>query len=166
MKSKELAEGLKDLAHREVNPNTRIIASCLIIISGVLLFLDKILTIVGVSSPYTFGFELFADFVWVFCQSIAPIIMIIGVLLKPYYTAFLVPVYCYAIQIIWVFRTDLYFDDPLLHLYALGSCLLFVLLSVIIVALSQLNRKKQREHDKFIQEMETSINLLTKKLAN
>ena len=120
----------------------------------------------GITSPYTFGFELFADFVWVFCQSIAPIIMIIGVLLKPYYTSFLVPVYCYAIQIIWVFRTDLYFDDPLLHLYALGYCLLFVLLSIIIVALSQLNRKKQLEHDMFVKEMEASIELLNKKIAN
>ena len=159
---KALTETLSDQAHKTVthSPRVRIVGSLIIVASAILLFLDKIVLSLGIESSYTFGFSNFSNFLWVFCQSVAPVIMILGYLLKPYYTSFLVPVYCYTIQIIWVFRTDLYLDSPLLHTYAIGSCLLSILLFILIKKLLIINHQKAIDDKKFIEEVKASLLML------
>jgi len=103
----------------------RAVASVLVALSGLILLSDKVFTF---KLENNFGFEDTQTFLWVFSQSISPVLLILGANFKPYKLAYIFPVYLYSIQLYWVFDSGLYLDDPLLHVYALGSVVVFVLL--------------------------------------
>ena len=112
----------KDRVLREV---VRTIASILVALSGLPLLSDKVFTF---TLENNFGFADTQTFIWVLSQSICPLLLILAANFKPYILAYTIPVYLYAIQLYWIFDPTLYFDDPLLHLYALGCVIVFVFL--------------------------------------
>ena len=120
----------------------RIFGSMLVALSGSLLFADKIMEVIGLEGSNTYGFSTFSNFMWVFMQSVAPILMIIGFLLKPYLLSILIPIHCYTIQIIWVFRPRYHYDNVYLQLYAFGTCVLFIFLFLFIKWVGKITRKK------------------------
>ena len=105
---------LKDPVARAV---IKTIGSILIILSGIMLFSDKIFYF---ELDNNHGFQDSQTFIWVLTQSLSPLIIVLGSLLRPYRSAYLVPVYFYTIQLYWVFDTSLKIDDQLLHVYAVG----------------------------------------------
>ena len=162
---RKLTEALIDPEAR--GAETRTLGSLIIAFSGILLFSDKILEALGIAGSNTFGFSNFSNFVWVFTQSFAPVVMIIGFLLRPYVLSLLIPVYCYSIQVIWVFKPDMYYDNPLLHAYAIGSCLIFLLL-ILLVFMSKYSKyrnKKYIENKMFLEEVSKTIELLKREIS-
>lgn len=160
---KVLTEAFSDPEARGITgtaATTKTIGSVIIALSGILLFSDKILEALGIEGSNTFGFSSFSNFVWVFTQSIAPVLMILGFLLKPYFLSFLIPVYCYAIQVIWVFDPNLSYNNPSLHVYAIGSCILFLLLAVFINKYIIYMNQKDMEDKRFIEETNKTIDML------
>ncbi|MCM4160356.1 hypothetical protein FHG64_18740 [Antarcticibacterium flavum] len=107
----------------------RTFASALVAVAGFMLFADKILE---VNFAETYGFADSQTFLWVFTQSISPLLLIIGLVFKPYKIAITIPVYMYFVQLYWVFNPAIRFDDILLQTYAIGAVLGFIALVVVI----------------------------------
>lgn len=98
------------------------IGSFLVALSGVILYLDKVIVF---HVEGNFGFRTPEAFLWVFFQSISPLILMLGFLFKPYKLFLLIPCYCYTVQLSWIFNPDLQDDDFLLNHYAWGSVIIF-----------------------------------------
>ncbi len=141
----------------------RIIGTVFIILSGVLLYLDKLLAILNIESNYTFGYSTFSNFIWAFMQSIAPIFMMLGVYFKPYKAAFLVAVYSYGLQLVWVFSNE-HSDDFLGYVYAFGLCLIFILLVFIIKTLVSRFDKQKSKNEEFIIEAKGVLEIMKSKI--
>jgi hypothetical protein len=107
----------------------RTFASILIILSGIMLFSDKIFYF---NLTNTHGFADSQTFVWVLTQSLSPLLIVLGALLRPYIISYLVPVYFYTIQLYWVFDPNLKLDDSLLHVYAGGVSILIAIVTILI----------------------------------
>jgi len=145
---------LKDPVTKET---VRIIADILIALSGLILLSDKVLPQLNLEN--NFGFKDTKTLVWVFSQSISPIILILGVQLKPHKISYSIPVYLYFIQLYWVFDPSLKFDDWLLHIYATGAAIGFVLL---VWAINIFIHKAHRAKTKNLQVMQSLLDLYFK----
>ncbi len=154
-------QGLKVINNQE-KVETRVIGSIVVGLSGILLFLDKILSLIGIEGSNTFGFSNYSNFIWVLTQSIAPILLILGMLLRPYFLSVLIPVYCYSIQIIWVFQPQYHFDNEYLHFYAIGSCVIFILLFSFINIISAIKHRNNIEVEQFIKTANSFISEVDK----
>lgn len=142
---------------------TRIIGTTLIILSGTLLVLDKIFDILDIESSHTFGYSNFSNFIWAFTQSVAPILMIIGFYMKPYKISFIVPVYCYCLQLIWVFGIS-HSDQNMQYLYAFGISLLYVVLVFVLKLIIFTAKQKEKENEEFIQDAKDVMDILKSKV--
>ncbi len=143
--TKWIEQRLKDQATKTIKSrdfHVSIFGSCLVILSGALLFADKFSTF-GISNTY--GFEDPQTFVWVFSQSFSPIILCLGATLKPYKFFYAVPLYLYFIQVYWIFNPDLKIDDTLLHIYALGFCIFVFIFVAFLLFLLRFTRKKSNK---------------------
>ncbi len=168
-KFKEWIEKFKDQARKgennilseiEVSFKTRIIGTIFIVFSGLLLYLDKILGYLGIESEYTFGYSNFSNFVWVFTQSVAPVLMILGMYMKPYKLSYVVAVYCYCVQLFWVFSPQ-YSNDFLISAYAaIGLVMIFILLIVFIKKMITLFAKQKTKDQEFIQDAKDVLEIL------
>lgn len=78
----------------------RIIGSILIIASALSLYLDKFLNI---EFNNTFGFNTTTDLLWVVGITLCPILIILGVLLKPYKIFIFFPLLISSVQFIFIF---------------------------------------------------------------
>lgn len=116
----------KDQVTKEV---VRAIASILVALSGLILLSDKVFTF---TLENNFGFKSTTAFIWILSQSISPLLLALAANFKPYKLAYTIPVYLYAIQLYWVFDPSIKSDEALLHIYALGCVVIFVLLVWLI----------------------------------
>jgi len=116
-----------------------------------MLFADKIFYF---NFSNTHGFADSQTFIWVLTQSLSPLIIVLGALMRPYKITYLVPVYYYTIQLYWIFDPQLTLDDSLLHVYAGGVCVFVALASVII----------NNFFNRSIQNRATKINVLEEML--
>ena len=127
----------------------RITGSILIALSGSMILSDKLLGLFSIDLELNnlYGFYDTQTFIWTLTQSFSPLLLIIGVVLRPYLIALSIPFYTFTIQLIWIFNPIRYkIDDPLLHLYALGSAFLFTIAAYIIN--SQINKAIKVENYK------------------
>ncbi len=129
----------KDQVIREDNPN--IFPTLLIILSGVCLYLDKIFVFFNIELSNNHGYSQTEEFIWSLSQTISPIIMVIGLYLKPYKEALIIPLFCYIIQLWFVLDSNLTVDRALTWVYVTGTLIFIILLVVGIQRF--LNRKKQ-----------------------
>jgi len=129
----------------------RIIASLFVILSGIILFSDKIFYF---ELSNTHGFADSQTFVWVLTQSLSPLLIVLAALIRPYKVSYLVPVYFYTIQLYWVFDPALKLDDYLLHVYAIGVCF-FIATAVLFI---------NRFFNRTIAQKEARISLLEEML--
>ncbi len=162
-KYKELIKAYRALDLEDLSLEIRVSGTICIILAGLMPFFEQILETFNIESSMTFGFTNFSNFVWAFSQCLSPFFLIIGFILRPYFISFLLPIYCYSIQMLWIFNTNMFLDDPLLHLYAIGTCTIFILITFLIFTLKKKNREKIENDRLFIKEMEASIELLTQK---
>lgn len=101
----------------------RIIASILVILSGLITITEKFYTF---HFDNNFGFYDSQTLVWTFSQMFAPILLMLAFTLNPYKVSFTVPVYLYSVQIYFIF-SDHISDRHFINHYAIGSVLLFLL---------------------------------------
>jgi hypothetical protein len=139
-------------SEENVTFNSRIFGTIFIILSGILLYLDKILIFFNISSDVTFGYSNFSNFIWVFTQSLAPILMIIGMYFKPFKSSFLIATYCYSLQIVWIFSSQ-HSDNYLSHIYALGISLIVILIIFIITISLKKFRKNENLKTELLEEI-------------
>lgn len=144
-----LIRRVQDNNENDYSLGVTILASLLIALSGGILFLDKVITI---ELTNNFGFRTSQAFVWTTCQSISPLILIIGTFLKPFRFSYAIPVYFYSIQLIWVFDSNLYVDDSLLHIYAIGCVFAFLLLLFLIHKIAELQKQKVKSRETFLEK--------------
>ena len=126
-----------------------IVASLLVALSGIILFTDKI---VPIELSNTFGFKNSQAFIWVLSQTLSPIILIFGVLLKPFRISFFIPIYFYSIQLIWVFESQLTLDDSLLHVYAIGCVFGLTLLLILIYQMVGVQKDRDIARNIFLEK--------------
>jgi len=145
------------------NVTLRITASIITALSGAILYLDKAFTF---NLSNTYGFADAQTFVWVFTQSVSPLILILGASLRPFKISYTVPVYLYTIQLLWVFNPNLKLDDSLLHVYAVGSTLVFIVLMVFLnVVLTRFKSAQSKKITFLEQALDLSLTI-NKKYRN
>lgn len=133
----------------------------MVALSGLILFSDKVLTF---ELQNNFGFKKTSTFIWVLSQSLSPILILVASLFKPYKTSYLIPVYIYSIQIYWVFKPSIRFDDVLLQTYAFGCSIGFLLLSYMLYRINKMKSKREKDNDLFKKETKEVIQILAKKV--
>ncbi len=123
---------VKDETRNNENIGVKIFASFLVILSGFILFADKVSNF-GLTNSY--AFQDVQTFIWIITQTLSPLILCLGGLLRPYKLSYTAPVYIYFIQLYWVFNASkLGLDDVLLHVYALGFTII-VFIVVLLISL-------------------------------
>ncbi|TPN82804.1 hypothetical protein [Aquimarina algicola] len=147
------------LSDIHVSFKTRIIGTIFIVFSGLLLYLDKFFGYLGFESEYTFGYSNFSNFIWAFMQSIAPVLMILGMYMKPYKISFFVAIYCYGLQLIWIFSPQ-HSDNFLGYVFAIGICIFFVFLVFVIKRLIFHFEQKKNKDQEFIQDAKDVLEIL------
>lgn len=147
---------LKDQDHKAA---ISIIGSFLVALSGLILFTDKVFPF---ELENKFGFGKTSTFIWVLSQTLSPILLIIASAFRPFKTAYIIPVYIYTIQFIWIFRPNIRFDDYYLQTYAIGTTIGFLLMLYIIYRFNLIKTKRQLENEKFKQDVNETIDLLKK----
>lgn len=178
LKPKEPIKVLIDLAHKiqilanrvtniiteeKVSFRARIIGTIFISLSGGLLYLDKLLVYLNFESDLTFGFSNFSNFLWAFTQSVAPILMILGMYFKPLKFSFLIAIYCYALQILWIFGPS-YSESAIGHLFAIGFCVIFIVLVFFIKKIIVLLNMRKGNDEQFIAEAKDVLEILKSKV--
>lgn len=147
-------EKLRDPVIRVI---TRAIASAVVALSGVILYTDKVATF---QLENNYGFADTQTFIWVFSQTLSPILIILGANLRPYRIAYLIPIYLYSVQTYWIFRPGVFFDDIYLQAYSIGLTIGFTLLIVIINKLFRKAEETKNVKSSFIEEaLDLSIQL-------
>lgn len=149
-----IEEKLKD---QEIKAAIRVFGSMLVALSGLILFTDKV-TSFELADNY--GFKSTKTFIWVLCQSLSPFILLFSLIFKPYKTSFLIPIYIYTIQVYWVFKPSIQFDDYLLQVYAIGTCCLFIFLTYAINKMKYFRNKQIQENKVLIEEAKKTLELL------
>ena len=150
----------------KVGFNTRLVGTLFIALSGILLYLDRVLAFAGIDSDVNYGFTTFYNFIWVLTQSVAPILLIIGSYFQPYKSAFLIAIYCYAVQIIWIFNPQ-YYDDLLFTLYSsFGLVIIILAIIVLINKIIQMFNQRKSENQEFIDDTKEVLEILKAKVLN
>ncbi|TSE05827.1 hypothetical protein [Aquimarina algiphila] len=120
----------------QTNISRKLLASFLVVLSGSIIFADKITTF-GITENN--GYRNVETFVWLITQSLSPIILCLAAMLKPFKIFYSIPLYIYFIQLYWVFDYDTKVDDPLLHFYAVSFSLgVFFFISITIYLIKQI----------------------------
>ena len=132
---------------------TRIIASIFIALSGSIILSDKLLSTFNIVLDHHYGFSDSSTFVWAVTQSIAPLILITATIFKPYLIAYSIPFYIFTIQLIWVFSPEYKLDNPLLHLYAIGSAIIFTICAFLITSRINKTIEAEKYETSFLESM-------------
>src|SRR5690606_7882942 len=131
----------------------RTFASILVALSGLILFVDKIF-------PYelsnNYGFSDSQTFIWVFSQTLAPLLLVLGLVFRPYFISITIPVYIYFIQMYWVFSPGVRFDDALLQAYAIGTVAGFI---TLIAAINWYFHHATNQRQRTISQLEKALDL-------
>ena len=142
----------------------RIIGSILVFLSGIILYLDQIFNLLNISSSATFGFTSFSNFLWAFTQSVAPILLIISSYFKSYKVVYVVPIYCYSLQLLWTFG-GAHSDRPYTYFFALGFSFTLLLFIFFAKKLYLFNRKKKDLNKEFVNETRDVIEILKSRIV-
>lgn len=122
-------------------------ASLLVALSGFVLYSDKALVYLNwlfeVPDKFTFSGVNFQTYVWLLSQTISPLLLVIGSFFRPFRIAYVIPVYCYMLQLFFIFLDYQLIDDEYLQLYVVGSTLLFIGLLFTILHLKRLYLKSE-----------------------
>lgn len=147
----------KILRDQESKVVISIIGSVLVALSGLILFADKVFTFELINN---YGFKKTSTFIWVFSQSLSPMLLLIASIFKPYKTSYLIPIYIYTIQIVWVFNPQIKFVDYFLQLYAIGAAFFYLLLSFIIFKISKMKFRREKEILETQKELKETVEIL------
>lgn len=160
---KSILQKLKDLVSDEpgIVP-TRKLGTILIILSSVLLYLDKVFLFLGYFPPMpnkyieeNIGAE---TYIWLIMQGFfSPIILIIGLILKPYKASLVLPFYCYSVQGFFLMISgQLVDDDGWIYVYAVVSTILIIAVidQIKIKLKSYIDNKIATEKERILNELQ------------
>lgn len=147
----------------EISTRSRIVGSLILCFSGILLYADKVARFIPPLENLIFEDYTLEDYVWVLMQSIAPLFIIIGAQLKPYRVAYLVPVYVYCLQLSWSL-TDNRNDHYLANAYAIGICILVLIVFYILITVNNKYARIRSEEMEFIEESKQVLEILKAKV--
>ncbi|HSI70352.1 MAG TPA: hypothetical protein VK941_08980 [Gillisia sp.] len=131
----------------------RTFASILVALAGIMLFADKVISI---ELAELYGFADSQTLIWVFTQSVSPLLLMVGLIFKPYKIALTIPVYMYFVQLYWVFNPGIRFDDILLQAYAFGAVLGFV---TLVIAINWFFHRASAKRQRTIGQLERALDL-------
>lgn len=105
-------------------------ASIIVALSGFILYSDKALSLLsiqfGIPEKFKEAGMDFNTYIWLLSQTISPLLLIFGAFFKAYRISYVVPIYCYVLQLYFIFLDYKIIDDSYLQLYVLGTTMLFV----------------------------------------
>lgn len=104
----------------------------LIILSGLILYSDKVLASIniqfGIPAKFKDAGLDFQTYIWLLSQTISPLLIILGSILRPYFLSYIIPIYCYCLQLYFIFFDYKIIDDSYLNEYAIGTSVLLFLI--------------------------------------
>jgi len=125
---------IDSLTQQNIKVSHRNFASFLVCLSGLILYLDKVFMLLEIEfvMPKKFIHARldFSTFLWLLMQSISPVMLIIGSILKPYVIFYIVPIYCYSLQFYFILFDYRIIDDDYVSVYSIGTSIL-VFVSII-----------------------------------
>ncbi len=105
---------------------SRVFASIIIGLAGLVLYADKLFNQIGyqfsIPEKFSEAGMTFETFVWLWAQTLSPLMLIVGAMLKPYKYVYLIPLFCYLLQV-YTLAFDSQ-DFTYQGLYAIGTTLL------------------------------------------
>ncbi|MFV0237110.1 MAG: hypothetical protein ACK5HU_01060 [Flavobacteriales bacterium] len=117
----------------------------IIILSGVILYLDKIILLFIQDVESLMGYPNLSSFIWVLTQTLSPLILILGVYIKAYKWAYLVPIYCYCLQLFYILNSSWEGDDFLVYpLVGVLSSVIFLIFSKISTQVRKIKGKQEQ----------------------
>ena len=115
-----------------LNERVSVIASFIVALSGLVLYADKALIGVDMTvfMPDKF-LEKGSDpsfFIWLIGVTVSPMLIIIGSILKPYFYAYIIPIYCYVLQFYFILIDYSLVDNGYSYTYSLGITVILILI--------------------------------------
>lgn len=131
---------------------TTIIGNILITLSGVLLYLDKVFVYFNITIPMPTNMAPLEwdqeTFIWFVSQSLTPILLIIASWLKANKWFYIIPLYCYVLQLHFNLLDYKIIDRDYLYYYVIGTTILTVVVVNRVKFLAAKNIKKQIQQEK------------------
>ncbi|QCX01225.1 hypothetical protein FGM00_14305 [Aggregatimonas sangjinii] len=142
-------------SNNSLNERTSVVASIIIALSGLILYLDKAMVNVDVEALMPDKFvENQIDpsfFIWLVGVTVSPLLIIVGSILKPYFYAYIVPIYCYVLQFYFILIDYSLVDNGYSYSYSFG-------ITVILLLIMQFARKSSERSTKLmIQEAKEKL---------
>jgi len=108
-----------------------IIANVCVALSGCILYADKVFLFLNISFPVQskwadVGMD-FETYVWFVSQTISPILLMLGGVLRAKILVYIIPIYCYILQLYWIFIDYKITDNSYLQAYVIGTSFLVFL---------------------------------------
>ncbi len=108
-----------------------VLANVLIALSGFILYSDKVMSFLAIEFAIPdkwaeIGMD-FETFVWYLSQTFSPIIWALGTFIHRKTFMHFVPLYCYMLQLHFIFRDFLIIDNTYLNYYVVGTTILCTL---------------------------------------
>lgn len=106
------------------------LGTLIVILSGIILYADKIIVFFNWNFEMPSRYESydFETFIWSISVTISPILLILAAHLKTYKLAYVIPLFCYTLQL-WFIIYDLSIvDKDYLVWYAIASCIFIIMI--------------------------------------
>lgn len=117
----------KSLDQATVNQLKKILGTTLIILSGVLLYLDKIINYFGITLDLEFRYYSdISTYIWYVAQTVSPLILILAFQFKPEKWSLMCPLSIYSIQFMYLLRDEHFIEAQYFWLYTIMFILAFV----------------------------------------
>ncbi len=144
---------------------SHLLGTLLVIIGGLILYSDKVMIAFNLSFqvPQKFadvGMD-FQTYIWLISQTVSPVLIIAGAFYKAYHISYLIPLYCYSLQLFLIFFDYKIIDDSYIQVYAIGTALLTFAVILLSKWLAGYFMKKDIESakEKILLEKKNALNL-------
>lgn len=110
----------------------RLIASFLVLVSGMILLSDLFVSYYNIEFKNIYGFNSTTNFVFWLSMMVSQLLLIIAAQFKPYRISYLAPIYIISLSLYWIFFSSDYDNKSYFNIYVLGfSLALLVVISLI-----------------------------------
>lgn len=110
-----------------------IFGTVILILSGCILYLDKVFNYFGIGQEMDFGYYVTLEaFIWHVSQTVFPLLILLAFQFKPKRWALISPLYIYSIQMMYILRDQHYIEAQYFWFYTIG----FVLCCIICYQLT------------------------------
>lgn len=120
----------------------RLIASFLVLVSGMILLSDLFVSYYNIEFKNIYGFNSTTNFVFWLSMMVSQLLLIIAAQFKPYRISYLAPIYIISLSLYWIFFSNDYDNKSYFNIYVLGFSLAFL---VVISLISMIMNKEKIE---------------------